>query len=328
MNDTITLPRLAELMANLLPDESYETERFIKSFFSHLEDSLVVSAQVTIDGLGTFTRTSDPENPVTFRPDHALAEALNQPFEMFEPIAVGDADIRSAAADTIEEPETEVSATLPPPITDTTIIIEESEPEVEPTETPQPAEQVSAPIVSDEPMEVIANYESPKPRIAIWVTIAFVLGLIIGGAICYFCHDTIKIVISPDDRETGSDIIIDEIQPTEEIEIIEIEDLEPAITEETSAVAAAPEIDNERVEVYDTVTPQRFLTTMARQYYGQMEYWVFIYEANADVLGNPNRIKPGTRVIIPDKSEFTANETPDQTLARAKQMSREIYNRY
>lgn len=78
--------------------------------------------------------------------------------------------------------------------------------------------------------------------------------------------------------------------------------------------------------VYDTVTPRRFLATMARNHYGERNYWVFIYAANPK-LGNPNHISPGTRVVIPPYESF-AESTADATAAKAQRLLNELSKKY
>ncbi|MDE6702631.1 MAG: HU family DNA-binding protein, partial [Muribaculaceae bacterium] len=85
MNNTIALPHLAEILAKTANVNREEAEKFIKAFFSHIEDALAVSENVTIKGLGTFTRTSEAEQPIVFTIDPELAAAVKQPFEMFDP---------------------------------------------------------------------------------------------------------------------------------------------------------------------------------------------------------------------------------------------------
>ena len=52
---------------------------------------------------------------------------------------------------------------------------------------------------------------------------------------------------------------------------------------------------------------------MARRHYGAQVYWVYIYEANADHLGHPDRIAPGTRLLIPPRSTAAAPEPTSET---------------
>ena len=82
----------------------------------------------------------------------------------------------------------------------------------------------------------------------------------------------------------------------------------------------------EKAPVYDTVSPSRYLTTIARDHYGRKDYWVFIYEANTDRLNHPNRISPGTQVVIPDLGDGAAANPALR--ARARSLATEIYNRY
>ena len=80
--------------------------------------------------------------------------------------------------------------------------------------------------------------------------------------------------------------------------------------------------------IYDTVTPTRYLASMARQYYGRMEYWVYIYKANEEKLGNPDKIRPGTRVKIPSFKDYATSPSDSVNLTRARLMAEEIYGRY
>ena len=41
------------------------------------------------------------------------------------------------------------------------------------------------------------------------------------------------------------------------------------------------------------------LTWVAYKYYDNKDLWVFIYEANRDVIKHPNLVKPGQKLRIP-----------------------------
>lgn len=77
--------------------------------------------------------------------------------------------------------------------------------------------------------------------------------------------------------------------------------------------------------IYDSV--EISLSQLARKHYRQALYWVFIYEANRDIVSDPNKIKPGTKVLIPDISTFPG-ETAEETRKIAKQKQTEILNKY
>ncbi|MDE6098773.1 MAG: HU family DNA-binding protein [Muribaculaceae bacterium] len=79
-------------------------------------------------------------------------------------------------------------------------------------------------------------------------------------------------------------------------------------------------------EIHDTISQSRFLATMARHYYGHMEYWVYIYKANPG-LGNPERISPGTVVTIPPLESF-ALDNDSATMAQAWRIHEQIQREY
>lgn len=78
---------------------------------------------------------------------------------------------------------------------------------------------------------------------------------------------------------------------------------------------------------YDTISKTRYLTTMAKEYYGDFNLWPYIYYENQKILGHPDRIKPGTRVVIPPLSKYGVKNTPED-IAKAKKLGAEIYARY
>lgn len=79
---------------------------------------------------------------------------------------------------------------------------------------------------------------------------------------------------------------------------------------------------------YDTVKANRFLTTMARQYYGNLNFWVYIYEENQAIMGHPNKIKPGTVVKIPPAEKYGIDANNPESVQKAKVKAVEIYSRY
>lgn len=79
---------------------------------------------------------------------------------------------------------------------------------------------------------------------------------------------------------------------------------------------------------YDKVTTTRYLTTMAREYYGNLEFWPYIYEENKDKLGDPDRTTPGTMVTVPDLRKYGVNPKDPADIEKAKRKGKEIYSRY
>lgn len=81
-------------------------------------------------------------------------------------------------------------------------------------------------------------------------------------------------------------------------------------------------------KVYDTITTTRYLTTMAKAHYGNYNLWPYIYMENQSFLGHPDRIRPGTKVVIPPLSKYGIKEVNETEIAKAKKLGLEIYGRY
>lgn len=101
-------------------------------------------------------------------------------------------------------------------------------------------------------------------------------------------------------------------------------------TKETHNIASDLDVPTKASDkpVYDTVTTTRYLMTMAKDHYGNYHLWPYIYLENKDILGHPNRIKPGTRVIIPSLSKYGVDPSNPEDIVKAKKMGTEIYSRY
>ncbi len=97
-----------------------------------------------------------------------------------------------------------------------------------------------------------------------------------------------------------------------------------AKTEQTAEVPTRPSDE----PVYDTITKTRYLTTMAKEHYGNYNLWPYIYEENKAILGHPDRIRPGTKVIVPPLSKYGVNPSDPDDIAKAKKKGVEIYARY
>lgn len=80
--------------------------------------------------------------------------------------------------------------------------------------------------------------------------------------------------------------------------------------------------------VYDTVTTTRYLTTLAKEHYGNFNLWPYIYEENKNILGHPDRIRPGTKVVVPPLSKYGVDPNSPADIAKAKELGVQIYARY
>lgn len=181
---------------------------------------------------------------------------------------------------------------------------------------------------------------------AVWILVALLIGIIIGGICTYLGYDKLNQVFNNDSTEKYeikqniSQPATDQ-QPTNTVEIsqsgspsinkakptqVEITRVEESkMHEETQAQPAETTTPQ---PIYDRITSKCFLTTMAGKYYGEKEFWVYIYKANSKKLRHPDRIKPGTVIWVPDKSTLPLTGNHQADVLKAKRLGQEIYAQY
>lgn len=105
---------------------------------------------------------------------------------------------------------------------------------------------------------------------------------------------------------------------------------EPEVQKQATKAEAEPSVPTQPSDkkVYDTITKTRYLTTMAKDHYGNYHLWPYIYKENEKILGHPDRIRPGTKVVVPSLSKYGVNPDNKADIDKAKKLGNEIYARY
>lgn len=372
----VALPGLSERLAAKTGVEQAVAEAFIIAYFDFITRGLTINENVSIKGLGTFTRTNDADSPVVFKPCPEFELDVNRPFAIFQPVVIDaslDADDVITDNETIHDvdditptpapaqepvaeaaplPEPETTALSPEPAHET------YEAEVKPVASEPTGESADIEGHSEnentQPAE-ISTVETPAPQNDCDETeyddslyaenstgisqrrhmtvsmLMLAIGLIIGAVFGYFLNDYLKAMRIKSDQSSATAEITATDSLTLSADTLNVtSDAIDVTTKAVTSLTTTEPVTKEPVTIVtDTVTSQRFLTTMARKYYGHMEYWAFIYETNADRLGHPNRIKPGTVVNIPSLKSITAADSSEtQTMQRARRTGAAIYARY
>ncbi len=126
---------------------------------------------------------------------------------------------------------------------------------------------------------------------------------------------------------------VTQIAPTQESEISDSIDIESEKeTTDTAADTATDKAQNlsasqptsSATAVYDTIRPNRFLTTMAREHYGRKIFWVYIYEENKAKIPDPNNIPANTVVAIPTAEKYGIKAGDKQSEEAAERKAIEI----
>ncbi len=159
MNETITLPRLINLIAEGASVEPAVARRFLHEFFVLIETGLSEGESVKIKGVGEFMKSDDPSNPVLFKADEHLAAVANEPFAAFSAVELNDGAVEEF--DNIKLPDNTPDTTEPlqPSSVNEPMPVEEPEPTNVPEPEPEP---VAEPVPAEEPEPV--NVPEPEPE--------------------------------------------------------------------------------------------------------------------------------------------------------------------
>ena len=105
----------------------------------------------------------------------------------------------------------------------------------------------------------------------------------------------------------------------------------PKDTTKLDTIAAKPKIDSLQI-LFDNprlftefigserIKPGSRLTIMSRRYYGNKNFWVYIYEANKDHIPNPDNIPVGTLIKIPKLDARLIDASNERCIQKAKQL--------
>ena len=222
-----------------------------------------------------------------------LSELNNDPLKKLGEQADEIVDILAELGQAVTKPSLEVEEVVEVPEVskeETAETIDESA-SVEPVE--EPAEKPTAEVVAEKPIVKPAPAPKPTCKCHKWVCWVIFAALLLGiaGTGFYF-------------RETIMQwwqCVQDCQQATEEVVVEEV-------VEEPVVVSLA---DQPREYVnfigIERVGQDSRLAWIAYKYYAQKDLWVFIYEANRDLIKHPSKVHPGVYIRIPELSEEYRN---------------------
>ncbi len=314
MNKTIILSDLSSNIASLTGCSAAEAEAFVRELSNLVAERLDSDGQVEVPGLGTFVVTDET---VAFAPVRELAEEINAPFSAFEAVELPDEVEENA----VDESAAEIAAAAE---FEQESLAEESAPESERPQAaepelphdPEPAVKIPEyrptpkPPAQPEPAVVEKKRPLTWPWWLIGCIVCFIAGYILGSG------PETQVLEPESEIPEGSETLV----PSEEIDF---EDFTAVCEEPVEILVAAPD-----PQLTDTITSLNFLTTMARKYYGHVDFWPYIYEANASKLGHPDRLAAGIVVVIPPADSLHLDAKDPEQLKLAKQKATEIYQRF
>ena len=326
-NEKLTWLELRKAVAEYANISEQEAGQFLNALLDGVIEGLKVDKQVKIKGLGSFslkavaprksvniatgeTFTIEGYNKLTFSAESMLKESVekrleqprtgavlselnNDPLKKLGEQADEIVDILAELGQAVTKPSLEVEEVVEVPEVskeETAETIEESV-SVEPME--EPADKPTAEVVAEKPIVKPAPAPKPTCKCHKWVCWVIFAALLLGiaGAGWYF-------------RETIMQwwqCVQDCQQATEEVVVEEV-------VEEPVALSLA---DQPREYVnfigIERVGQDSRLAWIAYKYYAQKDLWVFIYEANRDLIKHPSKVHPGVYIRIPELSEEYRN---------------------
>ena len=208
---------------------------------------------------------------------------------------------------------------------------------------PSPKPQESTSVVAKDIVNAInqEDNKSVNKRSSAWIWVAVILflgviGLLVYQNLDFFSQPIIEeadalavadvepqpeqIITQPEDSILASTIETDTVavlEPQTPTDTIVVDKTSPLYSEQFSDIF---NYKREYTEFIDTVTLNEGsrLTWISLKQYGHKDYWVYIYEANRDIVKNPNAIAIGTRLRIPQLAPELIDTTNPETIEYAR----------
>jgi nucleoid DNA-binding protein len=187
------------------------------------------------------------------------------------------------------------------------------------------------------------EYKPEKRRTKFWVGfLSGILAACVIGLVAYVCVYGCDWFMQ-NDKDVAPEVVVEDIVVAEAVlpsadtaaaipsadaaKAAPVSEAETNVPETAKKEDVVPTAPSDR-KVYDTISKTRYLTTMAKDHYGNYNLWPIIYEENKSFLGHPDRIRPGTQVVIPPLSKYGVDPSNPADVAKAKKKGVEIYSRY
>lgn len=340
----ITLAQLAETIRQATGVPANEVEKFVVALTEEITRRLAAGEHVDVPGLGVFAVVNNnDECQIVWQPDNALQQEVNAPFAFFEPVELADGVTEMTLGQTLEQeavnPQDNSSVDVPvesqqEPVVEVEAVSKESvvevapepEPEIEPEPvavTDETTEEALEEIVDEEPCE-------NKGRFG-WLELllGLAIGLVVGFIAAVYSPNPqltpIRSALSgTEEPATGAvDSLLEETASTLDAlaaEKISEPAAQTAVPVDTVAVSPVQTQPVSKADRTDTVTSTRYLTTMARHYFGDYHFWVYIYLYNKDIISDPDRIPAGTVVRIPDASVYEIDASSPASVEKAQSL--------
>lgn len=156
------------------------------------------------------------------------------------------------------------------------------------------------------------------------ICVSCLLLVLVGGYI--FLRETLSQWVDSLREQPDTEMVaVENTTPIDTIETAKDTTLTSEITEEDAESTSTPLTYTEFIATERVRNGSR-LAQIARRHYGEdkMDLWVYIYDANRDIIDNPNAIKVGTELRVPHLTEQQMDLTNPDTQAQIAQLKAQI----
>lgn len=341
MSEKISWVALRKAVASYNHCSEAEAGKFLTAMVDEIKAGLKTDEQVRIKGLGTFqVKEMAPRKSVNVNTGEAITiegyKKMSFTAEAVVREAIDRAPVEEAVRKEIDEiidPIQKLGAQAEEIVgilgelqamdaeAPTEPVVEEPEkPEV--PEAPVEPEKPEIPAAPVEP-EAPKAPETPKKQDEVrrpWLTAGITVllfALCLAGVYLYVGHKFVTWVDGLHEEATEVPVVKEPIaeEPVVEEPIAEEPVAEEPVVEEpvVKATEAMPSLGE--TLLFEELTAGSRLAWLAKKHYGSKDLWVFIYEANRDVLPNAHTIPIGTRIRVPKLEGKWLN--PDDPTTRA-----------
>ena len=326
-NDKLTWVELRKVVAETAHISEQEAGQFLNALLEAMMEGLKADKQVKIKGIGTFALkavaprksvniatgesiTIEGYNKLTFNAESVLKENVEKRLEQPKTEAVVAELVNDPIKKLGEQADeiVDILAELGQAVKTENGKVKTENEETEPVEKPveetieEPTEETVGESVEKvvEEEKPIAEEPTDKPtckptckchKWVCWVIGALLLVGIVGMGV-YFRATLIQWwQCMQDCRPVAEDVE----------EVLEVEEVPVVVT-----LADKPREYVNFMKIEEVGKDSR-LAWIAYKYYGQKDLWVFIYEANRDIISHPSKVRPGQYIRIPELSEEYRN---------------------
>ena len=351
-NKKVSLQELTDTIVAQSGATKRFTESFLRELVQVIQEYLEKDGVVKVKGLGTFKLIwNEPRKSVdvstgntivlpghykvTFMPDNEVKEKINAPYAHLETV-MGGAEVISEVKDSGE------------------LIVEKGE--GIPLQVESSTDDVLLNRKIDEPLTIKrepsdVDTESPTHQITEspskkkwWVIMVVLMLLCLLGAAGYYWKDLLlpqrntpvasqtKVPVVVVQIDTIDDVITDTIAADKwEQEKTTLEkDSTPVIEVPVDTIVELT-LENYTYQdalnapVRDTVTviDGSRLTMVAYRAFGHKAFWVYVYDANRNVLTSPNAVEKGMKLVIPDLPLSIVNPKSKLCIDKALELAKQ-----